>query len=159
MIASKLMVGTKINAAFLQEVKDANVNFWSNIRDLRNLIVEGQATRDDGLRLVKLLGELRTSLATEFSLEETYGYITGMRPSAIDAESKAAKARQQHRDLYLGLHEICELAEEAEYRGTIVDELPAFYHRCETFLTDLDLHESFESEIVRDSFVSSVLRK
>jgi hypothetical protein len=149
MIASKLAANMKINAAFLQEVKDSNLVFWQHIQQLR-AVTERVDSAAAPVEIVQLLSELRSAMSLEFTLEETYGYIQGGRPGPLLGSSKAAKAKQQHRDLYLALHEISERAEESEYRGTVVEDLPELTKLCSDFLYKFDAHEDFESEIVRE---------
>lgn len=150
MIASKLAANMKINAAFLQEVKDSNSAFWQHLQQLRTFTETCDNSSLATISIVRLLGELRAAMSLEFTLEETYGYIQGGRPGPLLGSSKAATAKQQHRDLYLALHEILERAEESEYRGTVVEDLPQLIQLCRDFLYNLDAHEDFESEIVRE---------
>lgn len=140
---------TMVNAAFLQEVKDANLQFWQNVHDFKRLLNSGAGPIEHASKLVKLLGELRGSMAVEFSLEETYGYIDGSYSVHSVSAAKASVAKRQHRDLYLSLHEISESAEEAQYRGTIVEDFPQLLSDCQEFLTLLETHEKHESELIR----------
>jgi hypothetical protein len=49
----------------------------------------------------------------------------------------------------LQLLEISEIAEEAQYRGTIVQDYDALVVTCKEFLTALEAHEKHESELIR----------
>ena len=140
---------TMVNAAFLQEVKDSNLQFWQNVHDFKRLLNQNAELFEQSAKLVRLLSELRDSMALEFSLEETYGYIEGICGGKTVSSRKADEAKRQHRDLYLQLHEISESAEEAQYRGTIVQDFAALVTMCKEFLTALEAHEKHESELIR----------
>lgn len=88
-------------------------------------------------------------MSLEFTLEETYGFIGGIagpnEMSACDAQA----ARSQHRELYLRLHEICERADESQYRGTISRDLESFVEDFEAFDSELQCHEDLEAELIR----------
>lgn len=140
---------TMVNAAFLQEVKDSNVQFWSNLDDLKKLLADQGQPREQSILMVRILNELRDSIALEFSLEETYGYILGSQNLNYVTAARATQARRQHGELYLQLHEILERAEEAQYRGTISRDYISFAGACEEFLDAMQTHEQLESELIR----------
>ncbi len=140
---------TMVNAAFLQEVKESNLQFWQNVHDFKRLLNQSAEVDEQAAKLVRLLSELRDSMALEFSLEETYGYIEGNCTANSVSACKAGQAKRQHRELYLHLHEISESAEEAQYRGTIVQDYAALVGRCQEFLAVLEAHEKHESELIR----------
>jgi hypothetical protein len=148
-----LSVGTTtttiVNAAFLQEVKDANIHLWTNLRALRELRLGSAETRELSRRLVDMLGDLRDAVALQFSLEETYGFIEGAAHPARWAIGDAAIAKTQHRDLYLHLHELCEQVEEAQYRGTIGRDLREYLAAFEEFDIAFQAHEDLETELIR----------
>jgi hypothetical protein len=110
---------TMINAAFLQEVKESNVELWDTVHELRQMVESSPNNAGSARKLVALLSQLRDQLAFEFSLEEAYGFIEGCRGIAAQVAQRAAMAKQQHRELYLLIHELCETAEEAQYRGSV----------------------------------------
>ena len=143
---------TMVNAAFLQEVKDSNIQFWQNVHDFKRLLNQSAAVVEQSTKMVRLLSELRDSMALEFSLEETYGYIEGYSAGNSVSASKAGQAKRQHRELYLHLHEISESAEEAQYRGTIVQDYQTLVVACKEFLAVLEAHEKLESDLIRHEF-------
>lgn len=146
---SSTVATTMVNAAFLQEVKDSNLQFWQNVHDFKRLLNSPAGPIEHSTKLVKLLDELRDSMALEFSLEETYGYIDGSYSAHSVSAAKAGLAKQQHRELYLRLHEISESAEEAQYRGTIAEDFSSLVALCKEFLVALEAHEKHESELIR----------
>ena len=140
---------TIVNAAFLQEVKDSNLRLWSVLHELRNLRVGSADARELAHELVELMSELRDSIALEFSLEETYGFIDGAARISGLGMPDAGMAKIQHRELYLQLNELCEQVEEAQYRGTIARDLRLYLDSFERFDLALHAHEEFESELIR----------
>ncbi len=139
---------TMINGAFLQEVKDANVELWHALHDMRRLINEPGEALSASKELVSLLGRLRDLLARQFSLEETYGYIDLGRSVPTVVSERSALARAQHQELYLRIHELCEQAEEAQYRGTAQRELSDLLKLAAEFDECLRAHEELESELI-----------
>ncbi len=146
---------TMINAAFLQEVKESNIELWETIHQLR-LLVEGgdgasvSSSASNARQLVTLLSQLRDQLAFAFSLEEAYGFIEGCRGIAPLIAQRAQLAKQQHRELYLLIHELCETAEEAQYRGVADREFNELLSAAADFDAQLRAHEQLESELMTD---------
>ena len=143
---------TMVNAAFLQEVKDSNLQFWANLEELKKLLTSEGEPRERSILLVRILNELRDSVALEFSLEETYGYIQGSRLVNYVTAARATQAQRQHGELYLQLHELLERAEEAQYRGTISRDFAEFTLAAAEFLDALQAHEQLESDLIRQGF-------
>lgn len=149
-VFSKSNTSTSVNAAFLQEVKDNNVPLWRSLRELRSLPATCVDPIAGSAQFVTLIGRLRESLSLQFSLEDTYGYIEAspthfQLPAAVDA----AAAKAQHCELYLQIHELCEQAEEAQYRGTISRDLESFFDAFELLDESLQAHEDAEAELIR----------
>lgn len=140
---------TIVNAAFLQEVKDSNVRLWSVLHELRELRVGNAELRTLAHDMVELMSELRDSIALEFSLEETYGFIEGASRIGGLGMPDARMSKIQHRELYLQLNELCEQVEEAQYRGTIARDLPIYLDSFQRFDLAMRAHEEFESELIR----------
>ena len=143
---------TMINAAFLQEVKESNVELWDTLHELRQVIDGVGSSAGDARRLVTLLSQLRDLLAFEFSLEEAYGFIEGCRGIAPLVAQRATLAKQQHRELYLLVHELCEHAEEAQYRGVADREYTELVAMAADFDAQLRAHELLESELITAGF-------
>ena len=148
---------TVVNAAFLQEVKDSNEELWIVFKQLRRIAPSSNDPKTCCKQLVDCLSELRDCVGLQFSLEETYGFITAACESKAASLLNAEHARQQHRELYLQLHELCEQAEEAQYRGTIGRDLntllTAFQHFDECF----EAHEQLEADLIRDGLGNSAV--
>ncbi len=144
---------TMINAAFLQEVKESNVELWDTVHELRHLIEGATSNAENARRLVSLLSQLRDQLAFAFSLEEAYGFIEGCRGIAPLIAQRAQQAKQQHRELYLLIHELCETAEEAQYRGVADREFNELLSATADFDAQFRAHEQLESELMTDGLV------
>ena len=146
---------TIVNAAFLQEIKDSNVRLWAVLHELHELNAlrgESADARRQAHALVALMSELRQSLALEFTLEETYGFIEGASRAGGLGMPDAGLAKHQHRELYLLLTELCEQVEEAQYRGTIARDLHSYLDSFARFDEAFYSHEDFESELIRCAF-------
>ncbi len=139
-----------VNAAFLQEVKESNPNLWSVLHDVRRMRDRRYSQARKAREFAKLIEQLRDDLALEFSLEETYGFVGGIAPSEKMC-SEARTAREQHRELFLHLLEICETDEESQYRGTIVRDLDKLLDDFDEFDTALRAHEKLEADMIRNS--------
>ncbi len=150
MTALKTLV---VNSAFLQEIKDGNPELWQAVHELRQLC---EATEDAGWiakRLVRLLDEMRDSLAMQFALEESFGYIEtkSLGPEPL-AGKLAAQAKSQHCSLYLQLSDLAELAEEMQYRGVARERLPLLLAAARSFDEKLREHELLENDLIERSF-------
>ncbi len=149
-VFTKSNTTTGVNAAFLQEVKDNNVQLWSTLRELRDMRNRCVEPIMASAQFVSLISSLRELLSLQFSLEDTYGYIVAA-PTRIQlsAAVDAAAAKSQHCELYLQIHELCEQAEEAQYRGTISRDLDTFFSSFELLDDSLRAHEDAEAELIR----------
>ena len=139
---------TVANAAFLYEMKDSNFRLWALLDNMRGFDLTDDSF-ENTVDFVAVLAELRDSLALQFSLEETYGFIESVPSSSVFGLVDAGKAKQQHRELYLQIQEVCEQAEEAQYRGTIGRDLGDFFQLFEQFDANFRAHEDFEAELIR----------
>jgi len=147
---TKSKTTTSVNAAFLQEVKDHNVQLWSTLRELRNVEAFCVDPIAASAQFVTLISRLRELLSLQFSLEDTYGYINAAPTHfQLPAAVNAAAAKSQHCELYLQIHELCEQAEEAQYRGTISRDLDTFFNLFELLDESLQAHEDAEAELIR----------
>ncbi len=140
-----------VNAAFLLEVKESNPTVWENLHALRAIAGEqvselaGVSTND----FVRQLDELLDGIATEFSLEESLGFIGGIAVCEASRESDLARSASLHREIYVRLQEVCERAEELQYRGTIIRDLAGLQADFLEFDQQLRKHEEFEAELIR----------
>jgi len=153
MLSSRLSQSSGIvNAAFLIEVKEANADVWNCLRRVRDLAAMPESVDREALahEFVQGADELLVQLAKEFQLEETLGFIAPSSGATQPGDqTDLGKSSQQHREIYLCLQEMCERAEESEYRGTICRDLNQFredFGKVDQLLRE---HERYEAELIR----------
>lgn len=140
-----------VNSAFLQEIKDSNLNLWQSLEQMVAVCQSRQERARRLRQLVPILGEVRDLLALQFALEETYGYMEV--PSAIAPVNNhlLQDIRSQHSALYLMVSELVERAEELQYRGVNherspqVDRLIDDVYQFELRFRD---HERLEQDLI-----------
>ena len=144
-----------VNPAFLQEIKDSNPDLWL----IRQKLRAATRTDDDSAivsrRLTRLLDDLRDALALQFSLEESYGYLSLDVPKNETLTDLAARAQSQHGTLYLQLSDLAEQAEELQYRGVEREQLLDLIDRIHRFDELWSDHERIENELIESTFDSS----
>lgn len=140
-----------INPAFLQEIKDSNLTLWKSFDRLTEACRETRPRAATLGLLVPLLGEIRDSLALEFALEESYGYIEV--PSAVAPVNNHLlhDIRSQHCRLYLKITELAERAEELQFRGLAHDGLGTLVADVREFELEFRDHERLEADLIRCS--------
>ncbi len=137
-----------INPAFLQEVKEAYSSVWENMHQLLDAAARGLPLSVDMNHWVAQLSSLRGQLSSEFSLEETYGYVTNATQVISCHNLDPAVTRSQHAELYLQLSELCEQVEEAQYRGTLMRDFPSYAESFFAFIDRLQAHERSEAKLI-----------
>ncbi len=140
-----------INPAFLQEIKDSNPDLWATLHQVRAIADAGRTDASDRQVLrqfVRLLSELRDLLALQFSLEESYGYLDSRIVSVTEQDSRVRLAIEQHRCLYLAITDLCDLAEDLQYRGMLPQHARSLLTQTSEFDQQLRHHEQLESEII-----------
>ena len=137
--------GITLNVAFLQEIKQENVE----LRQLINSVAEKMAldSRISPREVMELLCQVREELETYFTLEEFYGYFKHAAVTNPTVSACAVRLQSEHEQLYLCFNDIVELAEQIVYRETdammadLLDEL-------NQFRAQLDRHENREMELM-----------
>ncbi len=144
-----------INPAFLQEIKDSHADLWTLLHQVRSLI-HSEASDGSNRELihgfVRQLNELRDLLALQFSLEESYGYMMATNAcgnaSGFQVDVRIAQAIEQHRRLYLAITDLCDRAEDMQYRGVLIQNTRHLFHQTNEFDRQLRQHELLESELI-----------
>ncbi|MFO0942814.1 MAG: hypothetical protein U0930_18920 [Pirellulales bacterium] len=139
-----------INAAFLQEVKEAHSQVWETLYTLRVIAQQATVTDAEIHLWVSKLTEFRRQLSTEFALEETYGYISSTQRQHINVGVDPSVTLKQHRELYLQMLEVCERVEESQYVGTVVRDFRLHVACFQEFDASLSEHERLESLMIRE---------
>lgn len=145
-----------LNAAFLQEVKELNVELHQRINRLYRVLSRPRMVRCRTRAITKLLNQLRDDLAMHFAVEEALGYFEDPLEAAPWLCEKAMSLRAEHATLYL---EISRLAEDAEALArkqrvdTYADQVPI---RFVAFFDRLQAHDRNETELIMDSLYQDV---
>jgi hypothetical protein len=151
MTVSTLATTLAVNPAFLEEIKDSNTSLWEQIAKLRG-VCESRDVRSAVLhRLVILLNEVRDSLALQFALEESYGYMEVPMTMANPLSHTIEQVKAQHCALYLAVSELAEQAEELQYRGWVAERVDQLVHQVKQFDLQLQDHERSERDLVSAS--------
>ena len=142
-----------VNPAFLQEIKDSNPDYWESLNHLRQCCHSQLDSTALCLALCKRLDHLRDILALQFSLEESYGYITIGQPAQhrlheVQLCEQTAETLAQHSTLYLKLSDLAEQAEELQYRGMELTTLRHLVAKVSAFVAQLQDHEHRESQLI-----------
>ncbi len=139
--------GVTINVAFLQDIKEDNVQFKEVLS--RTAIELSDNTSPDPRTAVDVLIGLQDELETHFALEEFFGYFQNARLSNPSIGRKAEAVRNEHQKLFLQLNEIVDLAEQVLYREcnyeTTMDNVIQGFDQ---FLHALESHETREAELM-----------
>ena len=141
-----------VNPAFLQEIKDSNPDLNHTLDELRQVLRCDQAPAQICRRLARVLDDLRDHLALQFSLEESYGYLSvAEHPSRVLGEL-ACRVQSQHGMLYMQLSDLAEQAEELQYRGVELNQLHVLLQQTRQFDGELQAHENAEFELIERSY-------
>lgn len=150
-----MLMATKtvtVNAAFLQEIKEDNVQLRRLLADANGLLAASPARPPTTRRLASLLAELRDQLAMHFSLEEAYGYFEHPVSVAPHLSEQAESLRRQHDEFY---KDICQLAETAENFSSgngKSRELQQVTSRFLEFYGRLQDHEAKENDLIVQAY-------
>ncbi|MDA8743951.1 hypothetical protein N9N28_04885 [Rubripirellula amarantea] len=145
-----------VNPAFLQEIKDSNPAYWNAFRRLPVVCDCHGEPLQVCRSLSRTLDDLRDAAALQFSLEESYGYITLAEPSehqikGVRLGELAERAQREHRLLYLQLTELAEQAEELQYRGVEQNGLRELIQSAAMFESQLAAHERSENVLIEQT--------
>ncbi len=141
-----------VNPAFLQEIKDSNPDLTHALEELRQVLQCDETPAQICRRLARVLDDLRDHLALQFSLEESYGYLSvAEHPSRVLGEL-ACRVQSQHGMLYMQLSDLAEQAEELQYRGVELNQLHVLLQQTRQFDGELQAHENAEFELIERSY-------
>jgi len=137
-----------LNPAFLQEIKESNVKLWNDFDALRQLCDTPLMPLTAIRQLVPVLLQVRDGLSLQFALEDSCGYFLGPADVVHRLASRAAAARAAHGSLYLLLSELCEQAEDLQYRGPTEPDLAVLLAGAQEFALRLLEHEQEEAALI-----------
>jgi hypothetical protein len=147
-----------INRAFLQELKDANADYWQLFADVEKFATDspdspqfsalyGQEEVNLGNFLL-LLRRLKTEMAKQFLLEETYGYMQTPTMHSATFTATVEQAYKQHQSLFLLAAEICESAERGEFQGKLDEQFPHLISELQRLYRLWNEHEQLERKLI-----------
>lgn len=100
-----------LNAAFLDEVKQDDVELKRLLDELRQMCSPAIPQQIEPESLCELLGRTRDQLKFHLDLEEAVGYFEGARSVPFRISAEAERLRCEHQDL---LDEMARIADAAE---------------------------------------------
>ena len=146
-VVSSAMAWT-INAPFMQELKEYNVELWQSLDELKNATQGGVPTETLLSNFVPLLSKLKERLAAQFKLEETYAYVQTAMHGAKRMSAQVERVLSQHRPIYLYAQELAEKAEESEYRGKLAEDMASLIREAIELFRRIEDHESAEQRLI-----------
>ncbi|MEY4567436.1 MAG: hypothetical protein RLY14_2406 [Planctomycetota bacterium] len=143
-----------INAAFLQEVKDFNTDYWKTYNQLQHRTLargNGESASDpvEAQEILNLARQITKEMAKQFLLEETYGYLQTPTGHGAVYDSEVACARGQHKSLYMLASEICESLELAGFQGLLSDGISKQEGAIRKLCNDWAEHEQSENNLIQ----------
>ena len=141
-----------VNAAFLQEIKQDNVELREVLGELSRRLLRRRVRHSDAREMADLLVRLRDQLAVHFSLEEAFGYFENAVTIAPRLSERADELRSQHDLFYQDICAICEQAEKLLYHEASPRTLRQVATRYADFHDALMQHESAETELIMEAF-------
>lgn len=149
LVASRTLT---VNAAFLQEIKQDNVELRDLLGDLSQQLLQRRPRLGGSRELVELLGRLRDQLAIHFALEEAFGYFDDAVDVAPRLSERAEQLRLEHDMFFRDVCGICEQAEQLLYDETSSRTLRQIATRFAAFYNALEQHEARERELIMEAF-------
>ena len=143
-------IGLAVNVAFLQEIKEDNVEFRELVDQCRtHFAAVNGSERNHPVESARLLGLLRDEMKTYFALEEFFGYIENAEMKNPKLSREASGLTGEHEELFVELNSIVNSVEEVVYRECNADT--AFDDAVEAFqwfMKKLQRHEDREMELM-----------
>lgn len=148
-----------VNGAFLQEIKDSNVELWDTMHQIRCTCDQAQdpgagagsaqQRNEAAKQLIRLLGQLREHLSLQFALEESYGFIESVHEVDQRVSEGAEIARSQHYRLYLQLSDLHERGQQLQYSGFAGKQYQHLIDETHAFDLSLQQHERNEMLLIQ----------
>ncbi|MEM6690280.1 MAG: hypothetical protein AAF664_12675 [Planctomycetota bacterium] len=169
-VSSNASAMTLVNAAFLAEIKDSNLQYEQQRMVLHRLVhpqnpdgSDGPPSSHPGLddsathcrKLCQAIREFRDAAASHFALEDAYGYVRGVSTGGLwfsdrdrlDSDD-AERLVDEHPIIYLRCGDLEERFEELLYRGVRALAVLECMEEVALFLKRIETHERLERELV-----------
>ncbi|MCA9213359.1 MAG: hemerythrin domain-containing protein [Planctomycetales bacterium] len=140
-----------INAAFLREIKDDDVQLKTLLEQARAICDSSALADISASRFTKLLADLRDHLAMHFALEEAYGYFDDPLSVAPHLSEQAESLRTQHGQLYGELARLAETAQDISRRDSDPRAIRNLARCFMEFHDRLQQHEEDENELIMEA--------
>jgi hypothetical protein len=140
-----------INAAFLQDIKEANEQLWRLLHDLHEQCKTPFTIQIHPRRVVILIKHLLDQLAMHFSLEEAFGYFDDPISIAPHLCTRADELRADHQVLFLDLCAIVDQAESLLDHHQYRELTQLFVMRFDSFYEQLKAHEAAENDLMLEA--------
>lgn len=131
-----------INPAFLQEIKDDDVQLKALLEQTLKVGESVLLTDMPIRRVASLLAELRDHLGMHFALEEACGYFDDPLSVAPHLSERAESLRKQHGQLYEEIAQIAETAQDISRRNRDPRGIRNLTHCFMNFYGRLQDHDS-----------------
>ena len=151
-VAATGMTKVTVNAAFLQEIKEVNLELWHTLDNVQKICARPTSIRPHCRRFVEMLAQLRDQLAMHFALEEAYGYFDEPVSVAPRLSRRANDLRIEHRDLYLHICEIVDQAERLAFGRKQLSLATDISLRFRSFHDQLLAHEAQETDLILEAY-------
>ncbi len=135
-----------VNAAFLKEIKDDNLQLKSILDQLASLTEHCQTAINHWPELIELFDSLRDQLALHFALEEAYGYFDDAIGGEPQLSVVAECLRSEHGKLFESVRHIAERSKEIS--GDKEEEVTRLLRRVAEFRRMFEKHEGAELELI-----------
>lgn len=140
------------NAAFLQEIRDANDELWQLLGKIADYCRSSAEVQEHAAQLADTLVELRDQLALHFALEEAFGCIDDADSEVPAVTRQLTRTRGEHRQLYARASRLAAAAERLLLDGKVGDFLIRVPLQFRELEQQLRQHESRENELVMRQF-------
>ena len=141
-----------VNAAFLQEIKQDNVELRDLLGELSQRLLQRRLRLADAREMVDMLSRLRDQLAVHFSLEEAFGSFENAVTIATRLSERPDGLRSEHDLFFQDICSICEDAEQLLYHEASPRTLRQIAARYADFHDAFEQHEAREVELIMEAF-------
>lgn len=148
-----------INAAFLKEIKDDNLQLYSLLENLKTYCMVDDPLNLDPERFCLLTADLRDQLAMHFTLEETFGYLDLAVEVNEVISSESDRLKKQHNNLYLEIAAIAEEVHDAVFPDLNENQYADQVNRFKAFSHAFQNHEAAEFDLIMSASYENLLRK
>lgn len=145
-----------VNAAFLEEVKEVNLELWSLLKGTSQYLNDASYRPLNSHRLLGQLVRLQDNVAMHFALEEFYGYFDD--PMAVEPRlsESATELRDEHGLIYVQLCDLIDFVEEHLHRRTLSRVLRHVRNRFNAFMDQFVTHEACERELILQAYEDDI---